>query len=201
MAFKQLRQGGGNYTKWDKPKTVEGRILGYESGEYKGKPTIHVVLQQSDGTTTKCPVSAAISSVNNIEAPVGSQLRLVYKGKATGKSGQQYNDIEAFLEVPDGTEGSVAATSAPVVAVAPAAPATQAAPAPVQAVVTPTGPMSSTTAVPAAPASVVSSDYETDLATLALLNPAMAKQLPVVFPDPAVRAQKLKDVLAQLKPA
>ena len=100
MAYKQLRTGGGTYLKWDVPKEIEGVIAGYEAGMYKEKPTVHVVVTQDDGTQVKCPVHATISSVNNIEAPIGSRLKLVFKGKEVGKSGTKYNNIEAFLDVP-----------------------------------------------------------------------------------------------------
>lgn len=182
MAYKQLRTGGGNYLKWDVPKTVEGIIAGYEAGEYQGKPTLHVILTQDNGVQVSCPVHKTISSVNSIEAPVGSRLKLVFKSKEVGKSGTKYNNIEAFLDVPgyvgddDGVTQSVPTQAAPA-AVAPAA-----------AVSAPVASATATTA----------SSYEDDLAKLQLLNPAMAKQLPVVFPDLTVRAQKLKDVLAQL---
>jgi len=194
MAYRQLRTGGGNYVKWDTPKVIEGVILGYEAGEYKNKPTLHVIIKQDDGVVVKAPVSAAISSVNSAEAPIGGRLRLTYKGKEKGKAGQTYNDITA--EYDDGTDTQ--APAAPPAAPAKVDPALAAAAEKAAKIAEAKAALAALEAGSTSPAANVGvTEYETLLGKLKEVNPAMAEALPDVYPDPIVRLEKLKAVLKQ----
>lgn len=175
MAFRQLKGGGGGtYVKWDTPKTVKGRLVSLIRGTYKGQPTTTIVLRQEDGVEVKVNGSAVIEGTGLYNEPAGVMVELVFKGKAKGKSGLQYNDIDVFVDSPE-PDPSARPTAAPTAGATP------------------------TTAAPGTTAPA--SDYDTLIATLQLANPkgaaAMIQALTNLYPDPAVRIEKLRAALKE----
>lgn len=116
MAFRQLKgsSGGGNYVKWDTPKTVKGRLVGFIHGQYKGKPTTSIKLRQDDGTEVIVNGSAVIEGTGLYQEQPGVMVEFVFKGKVQGKGGgNPYNDIDVFVDSPEPDPSTVKAPSAP----------------------------------------------------------------------------------------
>jgi hypothetical protein len=173
--FRQLKTQAGNFVKWDTPKTVKGRLVAFQPGEYKGKPTVTVILAQADGTQIKVPGSSGLESSGLYNEQPGVIVELVFKGKIALKGGQTYNDIDVFVDSPEPEPRPTAAPGA-----------------------------KTTTTVPAfvAPAgTTTASDYDVLIAKLQLSNPrgaaAMATALEGLYPDLEVRTQKLRATLKE----
>lgn len=178
MAFRQLKTGGGNFVKWDTPKTVKGRLIGFERGSYKGQPTTTVLLKGEDGVDFKVPGSANIANSGLYNEQPGVMVEIVFKGKGTTKGGQTYNDIDVFVDSP---EPEPRPTSA-------GAPST-------------TNPPAPTSAAGTVPTKAPASDYDVLIAKLQLSNPrgaaAMVTALEGLYPDVAVRTEKLRATLKE----
>ena len=174
MAFRQLKTSGGNFVKWDTPKTVKGRLVGFQQGSYKGQPTTTILLKQDDGTDIKVPGSANIANSGLYNEQPGVMVEFVFKGKGTTKGGQTYNDIDVFVDSPEPEPGR------PTTAVPGAGAATGT-----------TAPASSGGA----------SEYDVLVAKLTLSNPrgaaAMVTALEGLYPDLAVRTEKLRATLKE----
>ena len=110
--FRQLKTGGGNFVKWDTPKTVKGRLVGFQQGSYKGQPTTTILLKQDDGTDIKVPGTANIANSGLYNEQPGVMVEFVFKGKGTTKGGQTYNDIDVFVDSPEPNPTTPPATSA-----------------------------------------------------------------------------------------
>jgi hypothetical protein len=171
--FRQLKTQGGNFVKWDAPKTVKGRLVGFQKGEYKGKSTTAVILRGDDGVEFKVSGSAGLENSGLYNEQPGVMVELVFKGKVDLKGGQRYNDIDVFVDSP---EPEPRPTAAPA-----------------------TAPVSA----PAAPAGAPSgaSEYDVLIAKLQLSNPrgaaAMVTALEGLYPDVVVRTEKLKATLRE----
>ncbi len=171
--FRQLKTQSGNFVKWDTPKTVKGRLVGFQAGEYKGKPTTTIILRQDDGTEIKVPGTSGLENSGLYREQPGVMVEIVFKGKIALKGGQTYNDIDVFVDSP---EPEPRPTAAPA-----------------------TAPVSA----PAAPAGAPSgaSEYDVLIAKLQLSNPrgaaAMVTALEGLYPDVAVRTEKLKATLRE----
>lgn len=169
--FRQLKTSGGTYVKWDAPKTVKGRLVGFERGSYKGQSTTTVVLKQEDGVEIKVSGSANIQNSGLYNEQPGVMVELVFKGKGQTKGGQAYNDIDVFVDSPE-PEPKPAGASAP-----------------------------SAPALPASASGGTASDYDVLIAKLQLSNPrgavAMVSALEGLYPDIAVRTEKLRATLKE----
>lgn len=171
MAFRQLKTSGGNFVKWDTPKTVKGRLVGFQQGSYKGQPTTTIILKGDDGVEFKVPGSANIANSGLYNEQAGVMVEFVFKGKGTTKGGQTYNDIDVFVDSPEPEPRPT--TPQATSAVAPPA------------------------GVPAG----TTSEYDVLIAKLQLSNPrgavAMVTALEGLYPDLEVRTQKLKATLKE----
>lgn len=178
MAFRQLKTQGGNYVKWDTPKTVKGRLVGFQRGEYKGKPTMTVILVGQDGVQFKVSGSANIENSGLYNEQPGVTVELVYKGKGTTKAGVPFNDIDVFVDSPEPDPSTTRPTTA----------------------VPGSGAATGTTA----PASNGGSpsEYDVLIAKLRLVNPkgadAIVTALESIAPDIAVRTEKLRNALKEM---
>jgi hypothetical protein len=175
--------------------------VGYETGTYEGKPTYHVAIKDDDGVVTTWPLSAVLSGVNSEESPVGGRLKLVYAGKEKGKRGQQYNSFTTVeyddegASVPESTRPAVGALKGPGIVVP--NPADIVAAAKAQALAKARAELEALEKANLEEKAPKSSEYETLLAKLVTINPAMAEALPDVYPDMAVRLEKLRAILKQ----
>lgn len=112
MAFRQLKSQGGNYVKWDTPKTVKGRLVGFQKGRYKDKDTVTVILVQDDGTQIKVNGTSNMENAGLYNEQPGVVVELVFKGKKTGKSGNVFADIDVFVDSPEPEPGANAGKTA-----------------------------------------------------------------------------------------
>lgn len=179
MAFRQLKTGGGNFVKWDTPKTVKGRLIGFERGSYKGQPTTTVLLKGEDGVDFKVPGSANIANSGLYNEQPGVMVEIVFKGKGTTKGGQTYNDIDVFVDSPEPEPRPTTAAGASPTAAA----------------------SSAAGAAGTVPTKAPASDYDVLIAKLQLSNPrgaaAMVTALEGLYPDVAVRTEKLRATLKE----
>lgn len=170
--FRQLKTaGGGNYVKWDTPKTVKGRLVAFVPGEYKGKPTTTVILKQDDGTEIKVSGSAGLENSGLYREQLGVMVEIVFKGKIALKGGQTYNDLDVFVDSPEPEPQS-----------------------------RPTAAGTTPTTVPASSGGTAS-EYDILIAKLQLSNPrgavAMVSALEGLYPDIAIRTEKLRATLKE----
>jgi hypothetical protein len=119
MAFRQLRNPttAGNYVKWDTPKTVKGRLVGFTHKKFKGQDTTSIILRQDDGVEIRVNGSANIENAGLYNEQPGVVVELVFKGKGTTKAGATYNDIDVFVDSPEPEPRSTtaAAKAAPTI--------------------------------------------------------------------------------------
>lgn len=107
--FRKLNTQGGNFIKWDKPKTVRGILVGFQRGEYKGKPTMTIILKDEQGVQFKVPGSTNIENSGLYNEQPGVTVEFVFKGKGISKGGNTFNDIDVFVDSPEPEPGTAPA--------------------------------------------------------------------------------------------
>ena len=172
MAWSEKKVGSsGNFIKWDEPKVIEGRLQAFIHGTYEGKPTIQAAIVGDDGVTRTIKVSTGLQSAGFTQEEIGTRVMVEFEGKARTAGGKPFNKLSYRVD-----KSGVIPASVPTSA--PAAPAAATAP----------------TTVPA-------SEYDKLLAALRASNPkgaaAIEGAMETIYPDPAVRTEKLRETLKQ----
>jgi hypothetical protein len=172
VAWSEKKVGSsGNFIKWDEPKVIEGRLQSFIHGTYEGKPTIQAAIVGDDGVTRTIKVSTGLQSAGFTQEEIGTRVMVEFEGKGRTAGGKPFNKLSYRVD-----KGSAAPSPAP-------APAAHAAPA--QGLVVGGN----------------ASEYDKLIAALRVSNPkgasAIEGAMETIYPDPAVRTEKLRETLKQ----
>ncbi len=182
MAWSEKKVGSsGNFIKWDEPKVIEGRLQSFIHGTFEGKPTIQAAIVGDDGVTRTIKVSTGLQSAGFTQEEIGTRVMVEFEGKARTAGGKPFNKLSYRVDK-GGPSAPLAAAGAPT---------------PSQAASSATGSAAATAPTTTVPAY----EYDKLLAALRASNPkgavAIEGAMETIYPDPAVRTEKLRETLEQ----
>ena len=93
MSRQWVKVGGGDFFKW----TEQGQVIeGIWRGQKDGKFGSLGIVDTFEGKRINFPLHTVL--LNRVDSlRVGAEIRIVYLGKETGKSGTQYKAFDLFV--------------------------------------------------------------------------------------------------------